>query len=241
MFPYAAAIGLAGSIFGSNQAAKAAQAQAKAIKYATKTEDKRIRELTQPYLDQAKWAMPQIQNVITNQLAPKIGKDSDTIKGSSDLSLANIERNKNKALASSGMFWNKSGNLGKARGEALQIDQMATDATNRLNLDTTVAQDNYKNNNILTFLNALNGQVSTGQNALGGAISGAGSVASGNIAAANAAAAGRISQAEDIATLGGTFVGDWLGQRENDRLAKILGTNSVIKDGKYVNGKWVSD
>src|SRR5689334_3414052 len=102
--PYTLGAGLLTSYFGARSARKAARETADAMRYAADTEAKTIRTLTEPYLEQSRWALPQIRNTIQTQLAPQVGRESSALKGAHDLSLSSINRDRNKARASSFQF-----------------------------------------------------------------------------------------------------------------------------------------
>lgn len=223
-------LGLAGGIFGASQQQKAANAAAAAQIKAAEIEDKRIRELSAPYFDAAKYALPTMKNTVSSVLAPKVGQDSELLTAQHGLNLTGIGRSTNKALATSGMFWKNLGNTGKARGEALDIGRGATDATNQENLSYAGAQETFKNNNTMTFINALNGMVGAGQFGTQMAATGARDSASAQTSAAGIRAQGATNFWDDVGAGVGTAAGTIFGQQENEKLAKILAPAGTVSD-----------
>ena len=222
-FPIAAAIGLGGSLIGASAAKKAAARQAEAMLKAAAMEDQRIRELTAPYLENYKWASGLTKETVGKVLMPQLGKESDILKGQQEQSLSDIAKQKRLALGKSALFWGRTGNQGKARGEELQIGQLATDATNRAKLSYGASQESYKDQTTARLMQALGGAAATGAHGLGVAAQGARDVASTTMDAARVRSQGTQDFAQGLGGLGGALVGDWLGQREQDRLAKLLG------------------
>ena len=222
-FPIAAAIGLGASIYGASAAKKAAARQAEAIKAAAMMEDLRIRELTAPYLEKYKWASGQQQNLASRVLMPQLGRESEILRGQHELSLSQIEKQKRLGLGKSSLFWGRTGNLGKARGEELQIGQMATEAKNRQNLAYGAEQEQYKDVNLRRLMNALGGISGQGAQGLGYGVQGARDVSAGMTKAAGVQAQGTYDFAQGLGSLGGAFVRDYLREDEQKRLARLLG------------------
>jgi len=226
-FPIAAAIGLGGSLLGASAAKKAARQQAEAIRAAAQMEDTRIRELTAPYLENYKWASGQTKNAVTNLLMPQVNKESDILRGQHEQSVSDIAKQKRLALGKSSLFWGRTGNTGKARGEELQIGQMATEATNRENLGYGARQESYKDANLNRLMNVLSGASAQGASGLGYAVSGARSQTDALTNAASVESAGKQDLAMGLGSLGGALVGDYLGSLEQKRLAKLLGNQKT--------------
>lgn len=227
MVPWGAILGVGGSIFGASAAKKAAAESAAAIRYAADKEDARVRELTAPSVEAQKYALPALQKTIQTQLAPEVGTENPYLKTGHKQNLVDIERGRNQALAKSKMFWGKAGGSGQAREEALNIDIGTTEATNRENLGYGTAQQGYKDNKLMSFMSALQGLAGTGSSGVNQAVAGAGSVANAYDAAASTEAAGKTGFAQDIASLGGLGLNDWMNSREYKRLEKILGKTSA--------------
>jgi hypothetical protein len=219
-FPILAAIGAATSIWSAIQGKKSADKQADAIKQSAQTERDAQLELAKPYSEAASFALPKMRSILMSQIAPTIGKENPYLASAHKLNTGNILRSKQGMLETSKRFWGASGNSGRGRGEALRIEQNATDAENQENLAYGETQQNYKDANTNRFLQGLTSLAGYGTMGLQTASRGIATAADGEMVAANIRGAGRQSFFGDIGSLAGIPIGQYLAEQDWAQMTK---------------------
>jgi len=206
-------LGIAGGMYSSWQANKAAKRQAEAMLDAAKIEDKRIRELTEPYLQQARFAMPLLRQTVMSQLAPRLGQNDPFLAKEHEMNLQTLGRREKTSQAQMERLWGATGNVGRGRGEQLRIRQGAQEARNVENLQYGAGQRGYRESTANQFIAALSGMGAQGTAGLGPAVTGAGDVMRAMTGAAEARGAGAQGMWGDIGGMFGT-VGGALQEKE---------------------------
>jgi hypothetical protein len=222
----AAGIGL----LSANKANKAAQAQTDAMLETARMEDRRIRELTAPWLQQAKFAMPMLRQTIMSQLAPEVGRDDPFLTKERDIAMRDIGRGEQTALGQTARRWTATGNIGRGRGEQLRIGRSAEEARGEVGLQYGKAQRSYRQGASAAFINALSGLANQGTQGLGPAVTGARDLAQGTMEAARTRAEGQTGMWGDIAGIGAS-VGQYFDER---KLQKQL--DELLKKQKKTTG-----
>jgi hypothetical protein len=234
-FPILAAIGAATALYSAVAGKKSADKQADAIKQSAQTERDAQIELARPYSEAASFALPKMRSILMSQIAPTIGKENPYLASAHKLNTGNILRSKQGMLETSKRFWGASGNSGRGRGEALRIEQNATDAENQENLAYGETQQNYKDANTNRFLQGLTSLAGYGTMGLQTASRGIATAADGEMAAANIRGAGRQSFFGDIGLLAGIPIGDYLAEQDWARM-RSLQQNSSGSSGSNRSG-----
>jgi len=152
------AVPIAG-IFGAKSSSDATKAQANAVESASRYQSDKLSELASPYLGQARYTFPRLQNLISSYYEPQVGQDDATLKTQHQANLGNIGLQEEQSLANARRYWGAAGNLSRGRGEALKILRNAAQATNTENLSYRQAQNNYKDKSAARLEAALNSLV----------------------------------------------------------------------------------
>lgn len=148
-------LGLGSTLFGGNEAEKAAKARAEVVERAARYQSEQLRALAQPYMEQMNYAMPAFRNLITTSYVSQVGKDNPYLAAGHQADLNSIHRQESSGLANASRYWGLAGNLSRGRGEALRIAQNATEAANAENLGYGKSQMDYRNQASDRFANAL--------------------------------------------------------------------------------------
>jgi hypothetical protein len=135
----------------------------------------------------------------------QIGKDSSIIRGRSEQAGKDIGAGEQRALAKARLF--HGGNIGRARGEELEIKAGATDARNRLSLDTGEAQEGYRDTNLRNYASMLGNLFNTGLGSINNKITAAQARFGGQREAAGVRAGASSQFASDVAGIGGDLWG----------------------------------
>ena len=129
----AAGLGAVGSLFGASQASRAEKRSAD-----------QMLQLSEPYLTQARAALPRLRALMESYYAPRLGQDSPFLHAEHAESLAGLQRANAQGLAEIQHTYGSQGNLGRARGERLRLSDQLLRATSRENLSYGEAQDTYR-------------------------------------------------------------------------------------------------
>lgn len=216
-----AGMGVAGSLFGASKAAKAARAQADAIRYAADRESETMREISAPFLNEAKFALPMLRETIMSQIAPTVGKDNPFLAGAHERNIAGIDRGAGRAKAASTLALGKTGNTGKLRGEMLTIGQSADEAKGRAELDYGVAQTGYRDSRTQMMTDNLFKLGGAGSAGIGPAMSGASATSRGAQTAAMVEGSAKQDFWGDIGELAGVGIGSYMSDLDAKRMAKL--------------------
>lgn len=214
--------GAAMGLRGASAQNKAAQAQAEAMERASMRNAELQRELAAPYLEQAKFALPKLRESIMSLLAPQAGKDDPFIAAQHKTNLSGIDKEADKATASSARLWGSTGNTGRGRGEALRIGQSALDAKNRENLSYGLTQKNVRDNSTSRFIQSLSGLAGLGSTGLTPAMNAASSQMQGEIGAAGIRADATNDIWGDLSAMFGDYVGRRDADKQNALIMKML-------------------
>ena len=219
-FPFMAAAGFGGSLYGARKAAKAQAAYAEAMKYAGAKQAQALREIAAPYLEETKLTLPLLRQTIASQLVPRLS-GSRYLKAAHEQNLTDIGREEERALASSRRAYS-AGNLGRARGESLRIGRAGVEARGRENVSYGLTEQADRDTAAGRLINAYQGMVDIGGRGLQPAIGAAGVEANALAQSAGIGAAAKTDFWSDLGGLFGIPVGDYLSGRDTDRMKGLL-------------------
>jgi len=204
-----AGIGLLGASKASSSASKAANATLKAAQI----EDARLRDLSVPFLEQAKFALPALRSTVMQNVAKNVGTESPYIKAEHNINLGEIAKGEQAASQASSGYWNRVGDVGRGRGEQLRIAQAATETRNKENLAYGGTRETARQTALSQFVNALSGLASQGQAGMQPAMMGAQAAYQGATQAAQLRQQGSNEMANLFTGMGAQMAGygmDWL-------------------------------
>ena len=158
---------------GASKSGKAAKKAASATERAAQIEDQRLRDLSVPFLEQAKFALPALRSTIMQNVAKNVGTESPYIKAEHNINLGEIAKGEQAASQASSGYWNRVGDVGRGRGEQLRIAQAATETRNKENLTYGGTRETARQTALSQFVNALSGLASQGQAGMQPAMMGA--------------------------------------------------------------------
>lgn len=219
----AGAIGMLGSSAQKKKQDRLAKQMAESAQVASN----KLMGFATPLLNQANKGITNYADLLFNQIGSQVGKESAILKAQHGTNLTNINRNKEGALANSLMNWQATGNAGRGRGEAIRINQNATEAANAENLGYGIGQQNYKDATVDRFASGLGNLTQMGLQGLSPAMAAVSTLNQGkqNAIAMQSQASGDMYN--DIGSLVGTIYGDYEAKQNNkqqlDMLKKIFG------------------
>jgi len=199
----AAGLGLAGNFIASSQAQSAASAQAQAIQDAANRRATQDRALAAPYLAAGTQGLQGLESAVSGPLADAATGFNPVLSAQHQLDQQNIQAQKASELAQAQEFFGGTGNSGRARGDALRIDQASTEASNAENLNYASNVQNYKQDAIGRFVSGLSSLASAGNVGMNLASGANAAQENGAVGAAGATANGAFGAAQDIGGLSG--------------------------------------
>jgi len=214
---FGAVAGGLGSIWSGIQQQKTAKDMAAAIRYATDRQFAQTEELTRPWIEQAKFALPRLRTAILSQLAPEVGQENPYLRTAHETNVQGIERGTRSALAESARYWGRTGNVSKARGERLQIERGGQETTSAENLRYGSTQKSYKDTRLDRYMAALGQSAGVGTSALGPALRGIEAGAGGAVSAAQVGAGASSDLYGDLGDVFGSLIGDWMDRQAEKR------------------------
>jgi len=215
-----AGIGGLGSLWAAGQADQASKRMADAILRASEREAGTTRRITEPALEQQRYALPRLRAAILGEAAGEMGPTNPLLRVEHGENVTAIGRAKRRALGQSSAYWGRSGNVSKARSDALSIERWATEALGSENLGYAEGQTAYGEGKRSRYIQGLMSLANIGSSAMGPAIQGAGALARGQISAAQVRGAGASDFYNDIGELGGVGIGNWMDREEERRLTR---------------------
>ncbi len=221
-------IGAGMGLLGASSAAKAAKAQADAIRDAARMGYQGMMELAKPGLDTLKVALPALRNTVFGALGSRVGQKNPYLKAAHEQNISEIGKQEESEIASSERFFGASGNVGRARGEKLRARRAATTARNKENIGYGVAETDYENDSLTRYLGGLNMLTNTGMFGVNTAAGGINTMTGGMMNAANVAGAGRQDMASGISQVGGSIFGASEARREQELYRKMLGKQGLL-------------
>lgn len=226
-----AAIGLGSAYLGK----RASDRQASAISDASQQAYEAQMAMAKPFTEMATYALPRLKSAIDTYIAPNAGKESQTLKSAHKLNVGDINKSTSRSLESAKRYWTATGNTGRARGEILRAEASGTEAMNKENLNYATSQDEYKTNSENRLINSLSSLAGIGSTGLSTSTNAISTLNSGRINAALTKASGTTGMAEDIGSIGGAILGDYLGTRQFNKLMKLVSAGAAKNTGAAKN------
>ena len=165
----AAAIGAAGSMWSANKAASAQRGIADQTLSAQERMLQQQLGLAEPFLAQARTAMPALRGLAASYYAPRAGRESSLLRVGHEQSLSDIQRTAQRGLGMVQHYYAARGNSGRALGAELRVQDQATRARSSENLAYAGAQNQYQDTTAGQYAGILGNLTQFGLGALPGA------------------------------------------------------------------------
>ena len=211
----AAGIGL----YGAGQQAKAQKRQADAIVEAARIESETLTRLAAPWTGMAERTIPTLESAIQNLMGMTAGKESPVLKAGHERTMAGIEREGERGLAKTKLWW---GGTGRGRGAELRIGQQAEEAKGRERLGYGTEQEAFKRGTIGDYVGAMTNLAGMGAQGLQPAMAGAQALGRGMTGAASLRSGATQGFWGDVGGLAGTLWGQEETRREADKYRELL-------------------
>ena len=212
-FPWAAALGTAGSIWAGAQQNKAAKQTAGAIRYAADRGYNLMRELAAPGLKALGAGMKGLESV-AGYYGGKLGRGSELLSAAHTENVGRIGRAGERGVESARSFWQSAGDPLRSRGEETRARESTIRATNVENLGHAGMQEEYAAGNLAGYQNVLARLMGGGMGSLGTAAQGIGMQAQGQMNAAGVDLEAANTLYGDLGTLFGIPIGDYLADQD---------------------------
>ncbi len=105
-------------------------------------------ELGAPGVEAQKYAFPRFKAAINQYLVPQAGKESPILARQHTYNLGRIGQTATRAKATARSYWERSGDIGRSRGEQLRIGQQELESRIGENLSYGGMQEGYKQGSI---------------------------------------------------------------------------------------------
>ena len=200
---------------GSQDALRAARETSDAIRDAADQAAAVKMHLDEPWLKAGEFALPLLQSITGNVLAPEMNKPNRFLAGQHKENLAGIGRTTKANQAQSALYWGRTAGAGssKARGEQMGIANEGTRAKSAENLGYGMVETQDRDSRINRMLSTLSGMSGAGQYGVGLASDAADTTMRGATTAAQVRLGGAQDFGQDLGALGGMFVAPWIAKR----------------------------
>lgn len=219
-FPWAAAIGAAGSVVTGLMQKGAARREADRLRYESNRAYETAMNLSEPYREAGARGLKGY-SAMADYLGGRLGKKSELIGAASAANVGRINRAYDRTGAAQRSWWKGGGDANRAFGGMLRTEESRIGAVNAERLAGAGAQEAYKGSNLNAYGSALDRLIGAGTSGVNAAMGAIGRNQAGQAGASNVALQASQGFYDDLGALFGVPIGMYASERDAELMQDV--------------------